>query len=275
MGDQIDCAVHGERQRAFVCSHLLGKAAGLGFNRDEPSKDSPFPDAWCDDCEIIRAGHGSWTDEAQNLVKISLICSACYEQARIRNTRTDVTLDDLADLRWKCHSCEEWHTGPCFDFSYDAPCYWRDTYEEALGGPDLPSSQQRGTFLNEDYCSINSSDLFVRGVIHLPIIGTLETFRWGVWGSLNRDNFETLLKMENDPKRIELPPMFSWLSSRIPEYPNTLNLKMYAHIQKLDWRPHFELEPTDHPLSREFHDGVSPERVKEIMTNRLRGLEQN
>ena len=65
----------------------------------------------------------------------------------------------------------------------------------------------------------------MRGIIHLPIIGAAETFRWGVWGSLSPENFETLMKMDDDPKRIELPPMFSWLKIRIAEYPDTLSLK--------------------------------------------------
>jgi len=64
-------------------------------------------------------------------------------------------------------------------------------------------------------------NFFVRGLIHLPIIGAAETFRWGVWGSLSRENSETLLKMDDDPGRGELPAMFSWLSTRIPEYPDT------------------------------------------------------
>jgi hypothetical protein len=75
--------------------------------------------------------------------------------------------------------------------------------------------------------------------------------------------------MKSDPKRVELPAMFSWLSNIIPEYPDTLNLKMYAQIQEPGQRPHFELEPTDHPLSQEYHHGIAPERVKEIMIGRL------
>jgi len=76
--------------------------------------------------------------------------------------------------------------------------------------------------------------------------------------------------VDQDAKRSQLAPMFSWLSNRIPEYPDTLKLKMYAHIQKLGLRPHFELEPTDHPLSQEYHKGITPERVKDIMMRRLR-----
>jgi hypothetical protein len=70
------------------------------------------------------------------------------------------------------------------------------------------------------------------GIINLPIIGTAESFRWGVWGSLSRENFERLLMMDDDPGCVDLPPMFSWLSSQISEYPDTLNLKMFAHIQE-------------------------------------------
>jgi hypothetical protein len=273
---QIQCATHGECQEAFVCTHLLGETAGLGFNRNEPTADNPFPDAWCDDCELIRAAHNGWNEQSEKLAKISLLCSGCYERAGIRNTRASVTLDDLADLRWKCHTCEEWHTGPCLDFTYDSPFYWSPEHKKASGRARLLpswSKSRRKTFLDEDYCAINDDDFFVRGIIHLPIVGAAETFRWGVWGSLSRENFERLLKAHEDPKRIDLPAMFSWLSTQIPEYPDTLNLKMYAHIQEQGLRPHFRLEQTDHPLSQEYHKGITPQHVKEIMIERLRNTE--
>jgi hypothetical protein len=277
MGSKIQCATHGECEETFVCSHLVGETAGLGFNRDGPSEENPFPEAWCDDCEIIRAAHSGWNEESEKLAKFLLLCSGCYERARIRNTRTTVTLDDLASLRWKCGSCEEWHTGPCLDFSYYSPYYWKKEYEEASGHDGLfpTSSKVRpATFLDEDYCAIEDRDFFVRGLIHLPIIGSAETFRWGVWGSLSRENFETLLRTVEDPKRDELPPMFSWLSTQIDEYPDTVSLKMYAHIQQPGWRPTFELEQTDHLLSREYHYGITAERVKEIMVSRLQGTSE-
>ncbi len=151
--------------------------------------------------------------------------------------------------------------GPCLDFGYSSPFYWSDKNNEA---------DQSKTFLNEDYCAIEDHDFFVRGVIHLPIIGAAETFRWGVWGSLSRKNFEQLLKMNDDPKRVELPRMFSWLSTKLPEYTDTLNLKMYAHMQEPPLRPHFELERAEHPLAQEYRNGIAPMRVKEIMMKRLK-----
>src|SRR5689334_21955735 len=109
MSDKIQCSIHGESQATYVCTHLVGETAGLGFNSDEPDSNNPFPDAWCDNCELIRAAHGDWNEESAKLTKISLLCSGCYERTRIRNTRPSVTLDDLAYLRWKCWGCEEWH----------------------------------------------------------------------------------------------------------------------------------------------------------------------
>lgn len=272
MANTIQCETHGECLETFVCEHLSGETAGLGFNRDQPTAKHPFPDAWCDDCELIRVAHGGWNNESEKLAKIVLLCSGCYERARIRNTRSSVTLDDLADLKWQCGSCEEWHTGPCLDFGYHAPSYWTQEHENAKRRVDILPQFTRGrpkTLLNEDFCVINDQDFFVRGLIHLPIIGAAETFRWGVWGSLSRENFETLIEKQEDPKRVELPPMFSWLSTQIEEYSETLNLKMYAHIQPPGTCPNFRLELTDHLLAQEYHKGITPERVKAIMLGRL------
>ena len=262
MENTIKCPVHGETEPAYLCSHLAKGSVGLGFNREQPDSENPYPDAWCDDCELIREAHSGWNEESERLASISLLCARCYEHARIRNVHPETTLADLENLRWKCSSCDDWHTGPCLDFAYSSPFYWTDEHE--------PNNIAGRTYLNEDICVIDGENFFVRGVIHLPILGTDETFRWGVWGSLSEQNFEKLLAMYDDPKRADLPPMFSWLSSQIADYPDTLSLKMYAHIQQPDDRPLFELEPADHLLAHEYHHGITPERVKEIMLRRVR-----
>jgi len=274
--NKIQCAEHGERTQAFVCSDLKAGAVARGFNRAEPDSENPYPDAWCDDCEIIRAAHGGWNEETQRLVKIVLLCSGCYETARIRNTHTTVTLDDLANLRWKCHTCQEWHTGPILDLSYDAPHYWGEEHETSSEQANRTfdwSRKQHKSFLNEDYCAINDEDFFVRGLLNLPIIGSAKNFCWGVWGSVSRENFDALLKRDENGETENLPPIFCWLSTQIPDYPETLSLKMYAHVQKPGIRPYFELEPTDHPLAQEYQHGIAPQRVSEITRTRVREIE--
>jgi hypothetical protein len=272
VSETVHCEIHGETPRCFVCRHLLGETTALGFNRENPTDKNPYPDAWCDNCEIIRAEHGNWDNVPEELQCIALLCSNCYERARIRNLRPTVTLDDLAGLRWKCGGCDEWHSGPMLDLSFDQPAYWARGRDEGSRWDVLPSGELHRnceSFLDEDYCAIDDESFFVRGIIHLPILGAAETFRWGVWGSLSRTNFETLLRMDANRERAELPAMFSWLSSSIAGYPDTLNLKMFAHIQEPGLRPHFWLERCDHPLPIEYHHGISPERVKEIMFRNL------
>ena len=48
---------------------------------------------------------------------------------------------------------------------------------------------------------------------------------------------------------------------------------MYAHIGEPGDRPRFELELTDHALSREYHYGITAQRVKDIMAKHLREVE--
>ena len=273
MPELIECETHGECEQTYVCSHLVSDAVGLGFNGAEPTLEKPFPDAWCDECHLIFEAHDGWNDQTEDLVSIKTLCSSCYEKTRIRNLRTDVTLADLDAFRWKCYSCEEWHTGACLDFSLSVPAYWGAEEEQAKQDWPLDADELPQTYLDEDVCIINGEHFFIRGLIHLPIIGTAETFRWGVWGSLSRDNFLMLLSRDDDPNRVELEPMFSWLSSQLADYEDTLSLKMYAHIQPIGERPIFELEPTEHLLSKEYHHGINPERVKEIMKRQLKEIE--
>jgi hypothetical protein len=273
MADKMQCSIHGEREQTFVCSHLTGDNFALGFNQAKHGPENLYPDAWCDDCEVIRASHGGWNEKSEKLLKVKLLCSGCYERARIRNTHTATTLDDLGKLRWKCSSCDAWHEGPCLDFAYFSPNYWSHDLDEENKRARLSlgwSREKEKTFLDEDYCAIRGEHFFIRGLIQLPIIGTGRNFCWGVWGSLSSANFQTLIKVHDDTGRVELPPMFSWLSTVLPGYPETLSLKMYAHVRDVGLRPYFELEPSDHPLSLEQYSGISPERVKQIMLSCLR-----
>jgi hypothetical protein len=58
--------------------------------------------------------------------------------------------------------------------------------------------------------------------------------------------------------------MFGWLSTDLPCYPDTVNLKTMVHPRPDEIRPIIELEPTDHSLAVESRDGVTIERVREI-----------
>jgi hypothetical protein len=80
---RVQCKLHYETPATFVCRHIrLG--AGCGFHSSTEDPHDPWPDAWCDSCEAAFQRHGEWTDA--NEPEISLLCTACYEFARARNS---------------------------------------------------------------------------------------------------------------------------------------------------------------------------------------------
>src|SRR5215472_18686108 len=111
--------------------------------------------------------------------------------------------------------------GVCLDVGFLTPYHWNHGRGTKLSSPPEQGTESRKNFLTPDYAAIDNEFFFVRGVLNVPIIGTSEFFRWGIWGSLSRENFDTLLAIKDDSKRSELPPMFSWSSSRLPGYPET------------------------------------------------------
>jgi hypothetical protein len=78
----VHCGSHGPRRPAFVCRHLA-QGTGLGFF--VPDGAGGDLQAWCGECERVRARCGGWDDESEGFAQIMLICDLCFEAARERN----------------------------------------------------------------------------------------------------------------------------------------------------------------------------------------------
>jgi hypothetical protein len=88
----IECSQHGKIRAAFICQHLT-KDTRTGFEESFPT----FPgipldeeeelQAWCDDCEKIRAKYDGWNDESMELTKIKLVCERCYFEIKEFNMK--------------------------------------------------------------------------------------------------------------------------------------------------------------------------------------------
>jgi hypothetical protein len=112
---------------------------------------------------------------------------------------------------------------------------------------------------------MDGQHFFVRARIVLPVVDADEDFEWGVWVSLSEANFSRALQLWTDPRRMDEPPYFGWLSTELPGYePTTLNLKTNLHTQPVGVRATVELEPTDHPLAVEQRTGITLARVQDI-----------
>jgi hypothetical protein len=172
------------------------------------------------------------------------------------------------DIRWQrlmqtgvtCSMCGVVHKG-LFDLAADSPEQWEGGEAEPNG-----AAVDRENILTEDFCIIEGRDRFIRCVLRLPILGGKdESFGYGVWSSLSAKNFALYQETFDLGTQGELGSWFGWFSNRLKGYPDTMNLKCHVHPQNDRQRPLIELEPTDHLLAVEQRDGITLDRVLEIL----------
>ncbi len=162
----------------------------------------------------------------------------------------------MQESHFRCSRCGMIHEGPPLSYSFDAPIYW-----EGIPEGERPA---RGV-LGEEQCIIDECHFFLKGVLELPIRDVQDgRFTWLVWVSLSHENFERATSLWETPGRELEPPYFGWLSSRIPGYPDTLNLRTNVHTRPVGTRPLVQLEPTEHPLAVEQREGILKARVEEL-----------
>lgn len=158
-------------------------------------------------------------------------------------------------MTFKCSRCGEVHDSP-LSFAFEAPGYW-------YGIPE--GERPHRAVLDEELCVIDNRHFFIKGRICIPVHESPDPFVWVAWVSLSDTNFKRTVALWEQPGREAEPPYFGWLSSQIPGYESTLNLKTNVHTRPLGERPTVELEPTDHPLAVEQRAGISSARVREIV----------
>lgn len=150
-----------------------------------------------------------------------------------------------------CTRCGKRHDGiPAFHADRPTP-YW-----------DIPEDKRESdVFLTSDSCVIAERFFFVHACLEIPILDHDEVFTWGVWVSLEEENFFLWQENYETAKRSHLGPFFGWLCTRLPLYPDTLHQKTTVHLRDNGIRPRIELEETDHPLSQDQHQGISLQRA--------------
>jgi hypothetical protein len=157
-------------------------------------------------------------------------------------------------MKFKCPTCNEVHDGlPSWGF--DRPVQYYDVPEEKI---------VEDVFLTSDSCVIAERFFFIRGFLEIPILGSDETYSWGVWASLSEANFFIWQDYYDVDKRSHIGPFFGWFSSIIPVYPDTLHLKCMVNIQDGGKRPRIILEESDHPLSVHQQSGIAIEKLWEM-----------
>ena len=164
--------------------------------------------------------------------------------------------------RYLCPRCGKYHDGPALHYGFEAP----------LARYGIPEGERdRRTVLSSDQCIIDEEHFFIVGNLEIPVLEHDESFSWDVWVSLSAKNFARACKLWETPGRESEPSYFGWLSSSVPGYPESLNLKTRVHTREVGVRPRIELEPTDHPLAVEQRTGITWNRVLQIAEIVLHG----
>lgn len=153
----------------------------------------------------------------------------------------------MEGFSFACQTCGKLHEGsPSVGFG--RPYYWRAEYD------DDPRSR-----LSNDLCVIEERDYFIRCILEVPIHGVEEGFLWGVWITQSEANFKRYLETFDDTPERET---FGYFANRLPDYPDTLSLHTTVHWKSGGrQRPWVEIRESDHPLYRDWSEGISWERA--------------
>jgi len=126
----------------------------------------------------------------------------------------------------------------------------------------LSEEDKQRSELSDDLCVVLDRDFFVRAILEIPINGLAKPFTWGIWVSQSRENFDYYFEHFREDLRGR--DTFGFFSNRLPLYPDTLELKCRVLFESQSLRPKIHLEEAEHPLSLDFHQGITVERAKEI-----------
>jgi hypothetical protein len=91
--------------------------------------------------------------------------------------------------------------------------------------------------------------------------------------SLSKKSFDDYTERFN--QREAGGPYFSWLANEFPGYPSIVGQKSWIFARAGGLRPLVELEESEHPLSIDFHNGMSAERAEAIYHVILHGADRS
>ena len=158
-------------------------------------------------------------------------------------------------MSWTCQTCGCEHADIPLCFGIEAP--WRALVPE--------SEFAQRVDITPDQCVVDEETFFVRGHIEIPIHDYPESLAFSVWASLSKRSFLHMSERWESSDRASDQPYFGWLSSPIAVYPSTIHLKLSVQPRPPGLTPLFTVEPTEHPLSLDQHNGISVERWREIV----------
>lgn len=158
-------------------------------------------------------------------------------------------------MGFKCDVCGQYHEEFPMDLAYKRP---GDYFK-------IPKNERsERVHINEDICVIDDKEFYIRGIIELPVKNNSDTFRFGTWARINKDDFEKYLELW-DATEINEPPFLGQLSGGIGFYEETDKLEVNIYLQSNNDRPKFKLISKVHLLGIDQEQGISMEKVHQFV----------
>jgi hypothetical protein len=165
-------------------------------------------------------------------------------------------------MKFTCAKCQNIHDLDELSFGIDFPIQW-----------ELINDQERSlSELGEEQCVIQSREgtsYYIRACLEIPVLKRDAPFVWGVWCSLSENSMRDMMEYWDDPIRSTRGPYFGWLCTLIPGYPDTVYLKTMVYPNSIGQRPSVILEQSLHPLALDQKNGITLERLKDIVVTAL------
>jgi hypothetical protein len=106
-----------------------------------------------------------------------------------------------------------------------------------------------------NFCALDD-DVFVRGLIPVPIKGKGDIYCCGVWAKISWDTYSELFNSWDQEDCTDLEDLEGSLANALPVYDGTVGLPVRV-ARQADTRP-FVYVTSDQPLQRDQRDGIPP-----------------
>ena len=158
-------------------------------------------------------------------------------------------------MNYICQTCGKEYKGTPRDIGFQRPA-------EYFSVP--PTERDSRCKLTKDWCVIDDSRFFIRGILFIRILDVADQFGWGAWAEVAQRDFE-IYYTNYDKDGSSIPAFVGTLSGEPPGYAGLDGHQVRIQLGTSKDRPEFTLVPSEHLLYREQQNGITLHRVAEIL----------
>jgi len=165
----------------------------------------------------------------------------------------------VSGLGWTCTVCGEYHETSLRDIRFELPePVFRLTDEE----------RTRRAYVEDDWCQFvddaGGTRSYVRGLLHLPVKGSADDFRFGVWVELEEAVARGLGELWDQAEGHLSAPRFGSLANQITSFEGTIGARVALQVRHVSVLPAVIALDADEPIALAQRDGIDERRAQRL-----------